>query len=142
MRRIESSMTNFEAANVEYIEFWLMDPFIYDSLGVNTGGDLYFNLGEISEDVLKDGRKSFENGLPMGGDQSYVSETVWGKVSNKTVNVYAFDNTPGIRRVQDVGLDGLNDEEEAVKRADYLNALENSLNPDVLERWRNDPFSC
>ncbi len=141
MRRIESSMTNFEAANVEYIEFWLMDPFIYDSLGVNTGGDLYFNLGEISEDVLKDGRKSFENGLPMGGDQSYVSETVWGKVSNKTVNVYAFDNTPGIRRVQDVGLDGLNDEEEAVKRADYLNALENSLNPDVLERWRNDPFS-
>jgi cell surface protein SprA len=30
-------------------------------------GKIYFNLGEISEDVLKDGRKQYENGL--GPDQ-------------------------------------------------------------------------
>ena len=68
MRKIEP--TDLEAANYEYIEFWLMDPFVYDQTA--EGGDLYFNLGEISEDILKDEKKFFENGLPVDGDLSKV----------------------------------------------------------------------
>ena len=74
MRKIETS--DFEAANVEYIEFWLMDPFAMDSVGSpNPGGDLYFNLGNISEDILRDGRKSFEHGLP-GDGKKYPTVTL------------------------------------------------------------------
>ena len=60
--------TDFEQANVEYIEFWLMDPFLNDNQ--NNGGTLTFHLGNISEDILKDGRKQYENGLPEDGDIS------------------------------------------------------------------------
>ena len=140
MRRIESNMTNFESNNVEYIEFWMMDPFVYDSTRT-VGGDLIFNLGEISEDILKDGKKSFENGLPTDGDTSVIGYTAWGKVSGKNVNVYAFDNTEGVRRIQDVGLDGLNDDEEQDYYADYVTAVRGKLTPTALERLLNDPFS-
>ncbi|MBK7214722.1 MAG: cell surface protein SprA [Bacteroidales bacterium] len=75
MSKVQTS--DFEAANVEYITFWLMDPFSEDSL--NQGGDLYFNLGDVSEDILRDGRKSYENGLPTGPDSKDV-DTIWGSV--------------------------------------------------------------
>lgn len=65
MRKIDQ--VDFETANIEYIEFWLMDPFIYNA-NTAQGGDLYFNLGDISEDILKDEKKFFENGLPVDGD--------------------------------------------------------------------------
>ena len=68
--------TDFEQSNVEYIEFWLMDPFLNDS--ENNGGKLTFNLGNISEDVIRDGRKQYENGLPEDGDISLLPQTVWG----------------------------------------------------------------
>jgi cell surface protein SprA len=41
MRELQTS--DFETSNIEYIEFWLMDPFVKDSS--HSGGDLYFNLG-------------------------------------------------------------------------------------------------
>ncbi len=141
MRKIESNLTNFESNNVEYIEFWLMDPFVYDTAGVNQGGDLYFNLGDISEDVLKDGKKSFENGLPTDGDSTVIGYTKWGKISLKNVNVYAFDNTSGVRRIQDVGLDGLNDEEEAAFFADYVEAVGTHVDALTREMMLADPFS-
>ncbi|MEI6455665.1 MAG: cell surface protein SprA, partial [bacterium] len=50
MRKIET--TDFDAANIQYIEFWMMDPFVYDS---TNAGQLYFNLGDVSEDILRDG---------------------------------------------------------------------------------------
>ncbi|MDD7603627.1 MAG: cell surface protein SprA, partial [Candidatus Limisoma sp.] len=67
MRKLDN--TNFESSNIEYIQFWLMDPFIDDVDVPNTseGGDLYFNLGEVSEDILKDGFKAYENGNPIDG---------------------------------------------------------------------------
>lgn len=140
MRKIESNMTNFESNNVEYIEFWMMDPFVYDSTGVG-GGDLIFNLGEISEDILKDGKKSFENGLPTDGDTTVISFTSWGKVSSKNVNVYAFDNTEGVRRIQDVGLNGLSDEEEQDFHQDYVTAVRGKVASTTLNRMLDDPFS-
>ena len=141
MRKVESNLTNFESNNVEYIEFWLMDPFVYDSTGLHQGGDLYFNLGDISEDVLKDGKKSFENGLPVDGDSMVIGYTKWGKISTKNVNVYAFDNTEGVRRIQDVGLDGLNDDEEADYFADYVQAVSNRLDGITKSEMLDNPFS-
>lgn len=108
MRKIES--TDFEATNVEYIEFWMMDPFAEDP--DNPGGDLYFNLGDISEDILRDGRKSFENGLPIGPEVTDVDTTIWGRVPRKQSLVNSFDNNPQSRKYQDVGYDGLSDEDE------------------------------
>ena len=103
MRSIQT--TDFEATNVEYIEFWLMDPFIYDQNA--PGGQLYFNLGDISEDVLREGRKSYENGLPTSADVVNVDTTIWGRVPIMQSLINTFDNNPTSREFQDVGLDGL-----------------------------------
>lgn len=114
MRKV--SNTDFEAANVEYIEFWVMDPFIgMDGKNGNprhSGGKLYFNLGDISEDVLRDGRKSFEHGLPTSDLVENVDETQWGRVPSIQAIVNSFDNNPASRKYQDIGLDGLSSNDE------------------------------
>lgn len=105
--------TDLEQANVEYIEFWLQDPFQENPS--NPGGKLVFNLGNISEDIIKDGRKLYENGLPVDGDVSILKEnpTAWGTVVplNQSL-VYAFDTTGEERTNQDVGYDGYSDADE------------------------------
>lgn len=122
MRKIES--TDFEAANVEYIEFWLMDPFSEDTL--HNGGDLYFNLGDISEDILRDGRKSYENGLPVSAEVKNVDTTIWGRVPTLQALVNAFDNDIAARPFQDVGYDGLPDaDERSFFDEDYLQVIAN-----------------
>lgn len=135
---------NFESANIEYIEFWLMDPFVYND-GTDTGGDLYFNLGEISEDVLKDGKKFFENGLPVNNDPTAVGQSVWGKYPLRQSTVYAFDNSLGeeSRRLQDVGLNGLSTEEEKEfpTYSDYLSELNARLSSETITRMQADPHS-
>jgi len=112
MREIETP--DFEAANIEYIEFWVMDPFADDSPNSGSGGELYFNLGDISEDILKDSRKSYEHGLPISTDYNpeEVINTVWGRIPNKLDLVQSFSNEPGARDYQDVGYDGLRDLDE------------------------------
>jgi cell surface protein SprA len=100
--------TDWEATNIEYMEFWLMDPFINNP--DHEGGDFYINLGNISEDILQDSRKSFENGLPTPDNISTVDTTAWGVVSNSQIFTRNFDAQNGA--VQDVGYDGLNDAEE------------------------------
>ncbi len=115
MRKIETS--DFESTNMEYIEFWMMDPFIDpDGSGplepVQYGGDLYFNLGDVSEDVLRDSRKSVENGLPISDVVTGVDTTIWGRVPSLQPLVNSFDNNPASRPFQDVGLDGLRDQDE------------------------------
>lgn len=114
------SSTDFETANIEYLEFWLMDPFVYDSLGA--GGDLYINLGSISEDVLRDGKKSFENGLPTSSNIVNVDTTVWGRVSNLQSLTNAFSSIEAIP-FQDVGLDGLSTDDELTFFQNYLESL-------------------
>ncbi|MBR5606795.1 MAG: cell surface protein SprA, partial [Bacteroidaceae bacterium] len=111
MRRMEN--TDFEAQNIQYIEFWMMDPFVYkQNTPGNHGGDFYINLGEVSEDILKDGKKYFESGMPVDGNSQYFTETIWGRMPNTSSVTYAFNNEEGSRARQDVGLNGLNDEEE------------------------------
>ena len=110
MRAINS--TNFEQGNVEYIQFWVMDPYVGKGQApAGNTGKIYFNLGEISEDVLKDGRKQYENGL--GPDQIVVNpQPIWGDVPASQSLIYAFDTNADNRANQDVGLDGLANSKE------------------------------
>ena len=131
--------TDFEGANIQYLEFWLLDPFIYDQN--QAGGELYFNLGEVSEDILKDGKKFFENGLPASGNQYEYEETVWGRVPTINSLVYAFDNSADSRSQQDTGLNGLNDEGEAMFHTyqSYLESIKGRVRAEVYDSIAADP---
>lgn len=106
MRAIDN--TDFEASNVQYVQFWVMDPFL---TGANpNGGSLYINLGNVSEDVLKDSRMFFENGISSPFDANKLDTTVWGYVPRFVQQITrAFDNDNNARKLQDVGYDGLAD---------------------------------
>jgi cell surface protein SprA len=141
--------TNFEQANVEYIQFWLLDPYYAgDGSTISSqGGELVLNIGNISEDILKDGRKQYENGLPEADAVSALTtETAWGEVPQTQSLVYAFDAIDANRNVQDIGLDGLDDAQEALKYTNYANepdpAADNyqyflNASGDVLQRYKN-----
>jgi cell surface protein SprA len=104
--------TDFEASNVEYIQFWVMDPFIAGPGGAprSAGGSLYIDLGDVSEDILKDSRMFFENGIPSPFDNTKLDTTGWGYVPKFEQQITrAFDNDPAARTLQDVGYDGLPD---------------------------------
>jgi cell surface protein SprA len=137
MREILTS--DFEAANIQYIKFWLMDPFVEDP--DNQGGDLYFDLGQISEDILKDSRKSFENGLPGDPIPKNVDTTAWGRVPTVQAVVNAFDNAEETRLYQDVGLDGLGDTDEDTFFSNYLQKAQAITTPEVFQQIENDPSS-
>ena len=141
MRKLDN--TNFESSNIEYLQFWLMSPFLDPDNPNTEGGDLYFNLGEVSEDILKDGYKSYENGLPTDGSNDYMIETVWGRVSSQTSLTYAFDNTSNARVLQDVGLDGLSDEDELAHESysAFVQELRTKLSPSVIAEMENNAFS-
>jgi cell surface protein SprA len=144
MREIQTS--DFETSNVEYIEFWLMDPFVYDSVTTPglLGGDLYFNLGEVSEDILRDSRKAFENGLPASDSVVLVDTTTWGRVPRTQSVVNDFNTDPQTRKYQDVGLDGLSDKDEQKYFRSYLNGVKNHI-PDTTSydflKIKEDPSS-
>jgi cell surface protein SprA len=124
MRGIDQ--TDFETANVEFVEFWVLDPFIK---GTNpAGGSLYLNLGNISEDILKDSRRFYENGLPTPSIPSATSTSTWGKSPLNPIQVtQGFSNDPADRPFQDVGLDGLTDSAESRLRVQYLNDMASRL---------------
>ena len=140
MRKLDTN--DFETANIEYVEFWLLDPFIYTrDKGGDYGGDFYLNLGEVSEDILHDGKKFFESGMPIDGNSNYYTETAWGRVPNTTSVVYAFNNESGARERQDIGLNGLNSEEERTFGAyrEFLMAVQGKVSPQVYDSLMNDP---
>lgn len=140
MRNIDQ--TDFETGNIEYIEFWLQDPFIQNNANP-TGGKLYFNLGNISEDVLRDGKRQYENGLPTPTNNAPVDNTtVWGKVPANPLQVTnAFNIDPNDRQFQDVGFDGLQDDEEKTKFAQYINTLQTNFGvaSPIYQRASQDP---
>ena len=135
MRKLDTS--DFETANIGYIEFWLLDPFIKSRENGTTPseGDLYFNLGEISEDILKDGKKFYESGLPIDGDESDYTETVWGKVPSTSSVTYSFNTSSGSRSKQDVGYNGLTSEEEQTFGAykTFLDAVQSKVRSEVYD---------
>lgn len=147
MRRLEN--TDFENANIEYLEFWLMDPALTNpDYATSYHARLYINLGDISEDILRDGKKSFEHGLPTDPtDVSKVESTFWGLVPRTTSTVNAFSNESNGRRQQDVGFDGLpNDREYSYQYGnvrpygDFVDAMI-AKDPSVRGAWATDSFS-
>ena len=141
MRKLDTS--DFETANIEYIEFWLLDPFIYSNEQPDAnqyGGDLYINLGEVSEDILRDGRKFYESGMPVDGSQSFIT-TQWGKIPTQGTVTYAFATTDGSRELQDVGYNGLTDAEEREfgPYQEFLSAIQGRVSPAQLDSIMNDP---
>ena len=155
MRGFEDE-TNFNESNFQYIEFWLMDPFIDGERGrvldgiINqnntTGGELIFNLGSVSEDLTPDGVNFFENGLPEDGDpnESQINPE-WGRTpSGQYLTGFFSDNG---RENQDVGFDGLRNDQEADFFSDYLNSLgaarnevENDVSADNFIHFLNSSF--
>ena len=118
------SETDFETDNVQYLEFWVQDPFIKDPTSI--GGKLYIDLGDVSEDILKDGRRFYENGLNAPDQPSAVDSTssVWATVPVNPIQITnAFSNDPNDRPYQDIGFDGLNDTGERKKQSLYLNSI-------------------
>jgi cell surface protein SprA len=135
MREVLTS--DFETSNVQYIKFWLMDPFVENP--DHKGGDFYINLGSISEDILRDSRKSFENGLPTSPVAKDVDTTSWGRVPTVQAVVHAFDNDPQSRVYQDVGFDGLTDSDEQSFFLSYLEKLLPITTPAVQAAITSDP---
>ncbi|MFK7812235.1 MAG: cell surface protein SprA [Maribacter sp.] len=136
------SSTNFEQANVEFVQFWVLDPYV-DGI-TDSPGELVLNFGNISEDILKDGRKQYENGLPVDAITDIPRETVWGKVPQTQALVYAFDADENNRALQDIGFDGLSDNEEGTIYNGPANdpALDNyayylNTEGDILQRYKN-----
>ena len=140
MRKLDTN--DFEQANVEYIEFWMLDPFIYSSKQADArdyGGDFYINLGDISEDILRDGKKFYESGMPVDGSNSFTT-TQWGKIPTQSTVTYAFATTSGSRALQDVGFNGLTDaEEQEFYRSAYLDQIQGKVNQAVFDSIFADP---
>ena len=141
MRRLDTN--DFETANIEYIEFWMLDPFIYSNQQPNAaqyGGDFYINLGEVSEDVLRDGKKFYESGMPVDGSSSFTT-TQWGKIPTQSTVTYAFATSSGARAKQDVGFNGLTDEEEKTfgSYQEFLTAAQARVTGSALEAIMADP---
>jgi len=126
--------TDFETSIIEYVEFWVQDPFIKSPA---SKGKLVLNLGNVSEDILRDGRRFYENGMPTPTIPAQIDSSVWGKVPINPIQVTnAFSNNAEDRKFQDVGIDGMNDDEEKIKRADVIGQITNAV---VAQQFTKDP---
>ena len=149
---------NFDQANVEYIQFWIKDPYqdysITNEEGLPTGvdpnnpinqvGELFINLGNISEDILKDNRKMYENGMPSDGSNTSITPSIWGNVPTNQSILYAFDVDDAARKNQDIGLDGLKNEDELSfyqsKVFDISKLNSNDISSDNFKYFRSTEF--
>ena len=126
--------TDFETNVIEYVEFWVQNPFIKSPA---TSGQLVLNLGNVSEDILKDGRRFYENGMPTPNIPASVDSSTWGRVPTNPIQVTnAFSNNPDDRKFQDIGFDGLDDAGERLQRKEVIDQISNPL---VKQQFFNDP---
>ena len=118
------SQTDFETNNIVYVEFWVQDPFTTGKGA--TSGTLKIDLGDVSEDIMKDGKRFYENGLSTPSIPAAVDTSVWGYEPVNPIQITnAFSNDPNDRPYQDVGLDGLGDDSELVHFQSYVSAINN-----------------
>ena len=129
------SNTNFEQSNIEYLQFWMMHPV---EPGSNVSGKLVIDLGNVSEDILPDQAAQFENGL-----DAQATTVPFGRVPLRNALIYNFDNDPALRASQDLGLDGIDDAQEALiypgpsedpARDNYQNYLE--TDGSIVDRYK------
>ena len=131
---------DFEAANYEYIEFWMLNPFM-DTDDVQQpafeNGNIFFHLGNVSEDVLRDNLQFYENSIPTDDDVTPIRETNWGDVPLSIPNVQGFEIQ--FQEQQDLGLDGLTDEQERARHEEYVTTIESAF-PTRLTDVANDNY--
>ncbi len=144
MRKLDTN--DFEEANIEYIEFWMLDPFIYtrqNGTADKHTGELHINLGEVSEDILYDGKKFYESGMPVSdAEATKLDSTKWGLIPVQNTITYAFATTSGSRNMQDVGYNGLTDTQEQLwgPYQNFLNTVRNTVvNDSARAAILNDP---
>jgi cell surface protein SprA len=137
--------TDFETANIEVLQFWVLDPFAGPNgvRNIGAGGQLYIDLGSVSEDILKDGKKEFENGLNSPNITAEIdSSSVWGRVPANPIQVTtAFSNNAADRPFQDVGFDGMGDTQEQLKYANYVRNLSAIVSSQAAQNANSDPSS-
>jgi len=151
--RAITTEVDFDKSNIEYIEFWLLDPFIDTQRGViddgspdpaanTTGGKMFFHLGSVSEDILPDNKLAYENGLPDDYDDATdISETEYGRVTNEAPINDAFSNDVGARPNQDVGMEGVRNDREAEFFSDFITDINNNagISPAAKQAILDDP---
>jgi len=122
------SNNDFQAANYEFIDFWMLNPFGDRPDGPHMAQDsgyLSFHLGNVSEDILPDGQQFYENAIAKDGDIVPENETAWGKVPQ---NIPINDAFPGTDfQAQDIGLDGLDNVEEREKYFQWREAIQGTI---------------
>jgi len=145
--RAITSEVDFDKNNIEYIEFWLLDPFIETERGIvddgsedatnnTSGGKLFFNLGSVSEDILPDNKLAYENGLPANYDNTdEVDITDEARVPSNAPITDVFSTDPNARANQDVGLDGVRDDLESEFYSDFVNEI--NSNPTISEEAKD-----
>lgn len=154
MRRLETN--DFQSANIEYIQFWMMDPFNddyrngtypgMDSINF-TSGELYINLGNVSEDILKDGKMSYENGIPgttSATNQLPVVTSNMAQIPTIPPVTNSFASDPADRPFQDVGYDGYSDADEKTRFGYFINELNSycgNTNAPAVVAANSDPNS-
>jgi len=153
MRRMET--TNWDAANVAYIEFWMMDPFTSDldslkiwdgdpethnvNLDAGGGGKFIIQIGNMGEDVCRDGRLNYENGLPTPSQDRPTVTTAWGRAPLLQPITTNFDNDTISRHAQDVGYEGLIDTAELSFFNSYLATASGIVPAAVMNLLNADP---
>ncbi len=123
------SVSNFVNSNIEYVEFWMMDPYA-DGSTFGSSPKLLLQLGNVSEDILKDGKLQYENGLPTPSQAANTTTTNWGIQPNQFPILYAFSTDGDNRTAQDLGYDGLDAAGEAAKfGTNFVNPVTNQQDP-------------
>ncbi len=136
---------DFEFANVEYIDFWMLNPFMpkHDLSPISNNGSMYIQIGTFSEDILKDGKQQFEHGLPTSNLNLPTDPSSFGQVARKPPITNSFDVTQ--REAQDLGIDGLSSlipthpNPEVAHFSNYVDVMRNHLNPDAFAEFIKDP---
>ncbi|NTV46413.1 MAG: cell surface protein SprA, partial [Chlorobiales bacterium] len=150
MRLLPQYARKLEQSNVEFIEFWVrvdkLDPATTDS------GYIYIDLGTISEDILPNSELNTEDGMPLTrtpgtgsnarDDSSSYGNDIYGRFLKSSVTGYLVNNIlnndpSDASLTEDIGIDGLTDDEEKTRFANFVNAAQRLSDTDPI--YANDP---
>ena len=65
--------------------------------GINERGDLTFHLGNVSEDILQDGKQFYENTLSQNGEEIELTTSDWGNIPTATPIICLLYTSPSPR---------------------------------------------
>ncbi|MFH2095945.1 MAG: cell surface protein SprA [Bacteroidota bacterium] len=110
----------YEKEGITLLDVLMMDPYADDSSFHIVRNDInpciYFNIGNISEDIYYDGKQSKENAVLCTSGNN-LDSTAFGVLHDTLINTMFLGNC------QDIGYDGLSDEEERLYFNFYISRL-------------------